>query len=268
MKRLICMLSAMSALLATNGAEPNAKIQPVPECIGFYGNITTPSTGQATAYSMALVFRLYDSAKPNVALWGRRISVKVNPDGDFYVELSDDVGASVMGGVVSTLGAAMGMVRGTPEIGITPPGADEFKPRFTLSTASRAERAAVARTADKVVVSESVNVGTVQASRVKVTGNLETDSLTVGSGKIALTSSDASIGVADSATTYLIGGIRGVCWNFADESSVAGEESTPCDRLEFFRTDNGQCFAFPVPKGSVINPSTTTLRIGQQVFGR
>ena len=114
-----------------------------------YRGVLKRTGGFARATSMEMTFRLYDSQSPDTALWARTMRVPVDTNGVFYAELSDQNGNDP-DGIGYPLADVMGAIKGTPEIGLTPPDAPELKPRQKLATAPRAARAARAKAADVV----------------------------------------------------------------------------------------------------------------------
>ena len=120
----------------------------VPQALTYRG-VLLRSNGERRATALSLTFRLYDSKAPETALWARTIRVPVDADGVFYAELTDTEGNDP-DGIGRSLADAMGMIKGAPEIGLTPPDANELKPRQRLSTAPRAARAARTSAADVV----------------------------------------------------------------------------------------------------------------------
>ena len=135
----IAVVAAMTATTA---------MADVPQALTYRG-VLLRSTGERKAEALSLTFRLYDSKAPETALWARTLRVPVDADGVFYAELNDRDGTDP-DGIGRTLADAMGMVAGAPEIGLTPPDANELKPRQRLSTAPRAARAARTSAADVV----------------------------------------------------------------------------------------------------------------------
>ncbi len=121
----------------------------VPQALTYRGVLRRSGGGEQTAGSLELTFRIYDSKAPETALWARSLRVPVDADGLFYAELSDASGTDP-DGIGRTLADAIGMIKGAPEIGLTPPDSTELKPRQTLSTGPRAARAARASAADVV----------------------------------------------------------------------------------------------------------------------
>ena len=121
----------------------------VPQALTYRGVLRRSGGGEQTAGALELTFRIYDSKAPETALWARSLRVPVDADGLFYAELSDASGTDP-DGIGRTLADAIGMIKGAPEIGLTPPDSTELKPRQTLSTGPRAARAARASAADVV----------------------------------------------------------------------------------------------------------------------
>lgn len=114
-----------------------------------YRGVLRRTGGYERTTSLEMTFRLYDSKAPDTALWARTMRVPVDTNGVFYAELADTNGNDP-DGIGYTLADAMGAIKGTPEIGLTPPNAPELKPRQSLATAPRAARAARAKAADVV----------------------------------------------------------------------------------------------------------------------
>ncbi len=121
----------------------------VPQVLTYRGVLERPQ-GSEMAGSLELTFRIYDTAKPSVALWARKLRVPVDEDGVFYAELSDKEGTDP-DGIGRSLADAFGAVQGTAEIGLTPPDAEELSPRQKISTGVRAALAARTQAADVVL---------------------------------------------------------------------------------------------------------------------
>ena len=120
----------------------------VPQVLTYRG-VLQRTGGYERTMSLEMTFRLYDSEAPDTPLWARTMRVPVDTNGVFYAELADANGNDP-DGLGFTLADAMGSIKGSPEIGLTPPDAPEMKPRQTLSTAPRAARAARTKAADVV----------------------------------------------------------------------------------------------------------------------
>ena len=136
--------AAMVCALCAGGL---AAFAAVPQAITYRG-VLTRTSGYDRPMMLELTFRLYDSKAPEKALWARTMRVPVDTNGVFYAELSDANGSDP-DGIGFTLADAMGAIKGTPEIGLTPPKAAELKPRQQLATGVRAARAARAKAADE-----------------------------------------------------------------------------------------------------------------------
>jgi len=158
------VLAAAAAMAATAFAE-------VPQVLTYRG-VLQRTGGYGSGAALELTFRLYDSAAPGKALWARTMRVPVDGDGVFYAELCDANGSDP-DGIGYTLADAMGAIKGTPEIGLTPPDAPELAPRQRLSTSVRAARAARAKAADVVYAptgayAEGVDIDTAAVGGVTV----------------------------------------------------------------------------------------------------
>lgn len=143
----------------------------VPQVLTYRG-VLQRTGGYGGVAALELTFRLYDSAAPDKALWARTMRVPIDEDGVFYAELCDANGNDP-DGIGYTLADAMGAIKGTPEIGLTPPDAPELKPRQKLSTSVRAARAARAKAADVVYAptgayAEGVDIDTAAVGSVTV----------------------------------------------------------------------------------------------------
>ena len=119
----------------------------VPQVLTYRGVLERPQGSEAG--SMELTFRIYDTAEPEVALWARTLRVPVDEDGVFYAELSDAEGTDP-DGINRSLADALGAVKRSAEIGLTPPDAEELSPRQKISTGVRAALAARTQAADVV----------------------------------------------------------------------------------------------------------------------
>ena len=118
----------------------------VPQALTYRGVLRRTGGGEQRAEAMELTFRIYDSKVPQTALWARKMRVPVDKDGVVYAELTDTEGTDP-DGIGRTLADAMGLIKGAPEIGLTPPDSNELMPRQRLSTGPRAARAARASAA-------------------------------------------------------------------------------------------------------------------------
>ena len=95
----------------------------VPQVLTYRG-VLKRTGGYDKPTSLELTFRLYDSKMPDQALWARTMRVPVDTNGVFYAELSDQNGNDP-DGIGYPLADVMGAIKGTPEIGLTPPDASE-----------------------------------------------------------------------------------------------------------------------------------------------
>ena len=147
------------------------------EAIAYYGKIRNADGAPFDRpQQMAMTFRIYDSMNSQVVLWARTIPVRVETDGSFYAELSDQNGAPPASGAPAkgqTLVRACANAQGAIQIGLTPPDSAEFSPRQLLSSYPAADYAVYARTAPKATFKIPLTTDTVVAKgNATVTGNL------------------------------------------------------------------------------------------------
>lgn len=220
--------------------------------------------------SLAMTFRLYDSNSPDQALWARTMRVPVDTNGVFYAELSDRNGSDP-DGIGITLADAMGAITGVPEIGLTPPEADELSPRQRLGTAPRAARAARAKAADVVYAptgayAQGVNID------YAVVGDVAVQE---GASLVALPP-DCSLTKLDDGRVRELGGgksaiivrdVKNVRPNwpvcFTQDSFKYTTDSAPCDMILTYEGDDG-AFNVIVPAGGKIEGESANV---QTIYG-
>jgi len=238
-------------------AMATAAFAAVPEVLTFRG-VLQRTGGYGHGAALELTFRLYDSAAPDRALWARTMRVQVDKDGVFYAELADGNGNDP-DGIGYRLADAMGAIKGTPEIGLTPPDAPELKPRQRLSTGVRAARAARAKAADVVYAptgayAEGVDIDTAVVQGVTVLP---------GAAKAAFPPDCTLTKLGPGQTRELGGGssqitVRGVRvpgqnWPscFSQGSFTYATNSAPCDMILTYEGADG-AFSVIVPAGGKI----------------
>jgi hypothetical protein len=245
------LVLAAAAWAATAFAE-------VPQVLTYRGVLQRTGGYGDGGTALELTFRLYDSAAPDRALWARTMRVQVDKDGLFYAELADGIGNDP-DGIGYTLADAMGAIKGTPEIGLTPPDAPELKPRQRLSTGVRAARAARAKAADVVYAptgayAEGVDIDTAVVQGVTVLP---------GAAKAAFPP-DCTLTHLDPGQVRELGGgssqitVRGVRvpgqnWPscFTQGSFTYATNSAPCDMILTYEGADG-AFSVIVPTGGKI----------------
>lgn len=226
----------------------------VPQVLTYRG-VLQRTGGYGSGTALEMTFRLYDSAAPETALWARTMRVPVDADGVFYAELADANGSDP-DGIGYTLADALGAVKGTPEIGLTPPDAPELAPRQALSTSVRAARAARAKAADAVY-----------APTGAYAGGVDIDTAAVGSVTVVYGAALASFPPSCTLTklglgqTRELGGgtteitVRDVQasrpnWpaSFAERSFTYATDSAPCDMILTYEGADG-AFNVILPAG-------------------
>ena len=234
-----------------------------------YRGVLKRTGGYANKTSMALTFRLYDSKTPDTALWARTMRVPVDTNGVFYAELSDANGNDP-DGIGYPLADAMGAIKGTPEIGLTPPDAEELKPRQKLATAPRAARAARAKAADVVYAPTGAYAQGVDINLAAVGG------VTVQEGaSLAAFPPSCTLTQAKDWTRDLGGGeskitVRDVQtarpnWpaSFAEASFKYATTDAPCDMILTYEGEDG-AFSVLVPAGGRITDDGAAV---QTIYG-
>lgn len=208
--------------------------------------------------SLELTFRIYDSKSPDTALWARTMRVPVDTNGVFYAELSDQNGNDP-DGIGYPLADVMGAIKGTPEIGLTPPDASELKPRQKLATAPRAARAARTKAADVVYAptgafAQGVNIDTAVANSITVQKGA---SLAAFPPNCSLTKFDEprprELGGGDSQITVRDVTASRPNWpvSFTGRSFKYATTSAPCDMILTYEGKDG-AFSVIVPAGGKI----------------
>ena len=168
-------------------------------------------TAFSTTVAMPMSFRLYGVAAGGQALWGRDVAVRMEADGSFYVELSDEDGSAVSGAQFERLETAL--ASGTNLwIGLTPQGYSELMPRQPLATVPRALSAAAAHHVDVAKAEKAV------ADSIAVEDFAGVASLTVpgsfaqGSGQTTLqvdAGAERTLAAAgETKVTHAIAGVR------------------------------------------------------------
>ena len=181
--------TTMAAILALAAMTANAGYS-----LAYRGKlVSTGSARLSPRTAMAIEFRLYRNAEPGetAPLWGRRMPVKFDEQGQFYVELNDSAGTPVERAAYTNLAeAVVSVAGGDVYISLTPFEHGEILPRKRLGGIHRAERAGCAAKADRVET-PLLTASSVQVGSLAVRGSLSiTDSFTSGGAKIVNTISD------------------------------------------------------------------------------
>ena len=222
---------------------------------------------QALTYRGVLLRSTGERKAPETALWARTLRVPVDADGVFYADLNDREGNDP-DGIGRSLADAMGLVKGAPEIGLTPPDANELKPRQRLSTAPRAARASRTSAADVVY-----------APAGAVAGGVFIDSAAVGSvtvqegATLKAFPKDCTLtrvedralgGLGSSITVRDVKSVRSN-WpaNFTQDSFKFTTQSAPCDMFLTYDGPDG-AFNVIVPAGGKVEDGGSA---AQTIYG-
>lgn len=139
------------------------------ETFAFHGRLSKANGGEfANPLPLTITFSVYAQASEGEPLWGRMVPVKIERDGTFFVELSDEVGSVVTGAQKEHLKDALALVTGPAMyLGLTPFGSTEIRPRQEVRRQPRA-----------LVAESAVSADVVKAKTFKV------DQLEIGGGTV------------------------------------------------------------------------------------
>lgn len=235
----------------------------VPQALTYRG-VLSRTGGYDRSTALELTFRLYDSQHPSKALWARTMRVPVDTDGVFYAELKDTNGTDP-DGIGFTLVDAMGRVKGTPEIGLTPPDAPELKPRQQLKTSVRAARAARAKAADVVLAptgayAQGVDIDTAVVGGITVTPEAK---FAAFPRNCTLTQIKETRDIGGGASEITLRDVRSARPNwpvcFDQNSFKYTTESAPCDMILTYEGEDG-AFNVIVPAGGKIEDGDSAVQ--------
>lgn len=137
-----------SAILCFLAAAATALAAPAAEKFAYRGTLANADgSAFASALPMQMTFRLYDRASGGSPLWGRTRPVRVEANGTFYIELSDDKGSPSDPNLpYSELAVALASRNGDFWIGLSPGDYSEMAPRQRLAAVPCALHAVTANT--------------------------------------------------------------------------------------------------------------------------
>lgn len=254
-----CLSLVVAALAGVAFAE-------VPQALTYRGVLTRPG-GYDRPTAQELTFRLYDSKTPDKALWARTMRVTVSQNGVFYAELSDRNGNDP-DNIGFTLADAMGAVKGTPEIGLTPPDAQELKPRQKLFTAVRAARAARAKATDVMLAPTGAYAEGVAIDMAAVGGvTVQEGASLAGFPRSCTLTQVKNRELGGGASEITVRDVRAARPNwpvsFTADSFKYTTASAPCDMLLTYEGDDG-AFNVLVPARGVIEDGASNV---QTIYG-
>ena len=241
----------MAALLLAYGAAA------VPNGIAYRGRITrTAALGDDRLTSVQLTFRIYDSLRPATALWGRTVSVGVETNGLFYVELTDDLGSNALKTDMK-LADALAAVIGDAELGLTPAGAAEF-PRQRLSRYVRAHQAGNANSIAHVRANSQFSAAGVTAVDAGAADAVVVGEILAASVPCRLSHTESrELGGGD-ATVKIFGGVDGWTTYYPYDKGMYVTGSAKNDMMLSYEGKNG-AFNVIVPHGGTVEKGTGRL---------
>ena len=136
------------------------------ETFAFHGRLSKADGSEfANPLPLTITFCVYAQASGGEPLWGRMMPVRIERDGTFFVELSDEAGSAVTGTQQMSLKDAFATLSGPAMyLGLTPFGSTEIRPRQEVR---RQPRALVAESA---VAVDSVKAKTFKADQLAIGG--------------------------------------------------------------------------------------------------
>ena len=260
------LLAFSMLLLAT------AAFADVPQVLTYRG-VLRRTGGYDKATSLEMTFRIYDSKSPDTALWARTMRVPVDTNGVFYAELSDTNGNDP-DGIGYPLADVMGAIKGTPEIGLTPPDSTELKPRQKLATAPRAARASRAKAADVVYAptgayAQGVNIDTAVVGGITV---LEGASLAAFPPNCTLTQvKNQTRDLGGGKTEITVRDVKAARPNwpvsFTERSFKYAPTPAPCDMILTYEGKDGAFNVIVPAGGKVVDSGSDVQTIYGTAFG-
>jgi len=250
-KHTMIAAACVAAALAAAGAGN------VPDyAIAYHGKLVAEGSRRiSTKVPMTVEFRLYQNAEPGETspLWGRRVPVRFDRDGLFYVELSDSNGVSVERAACDRLADAVARAGAAGAwISVTPAGCGELLPRRPLGAVHRAERAAAVPKADRVEA-KKLEAEALKVSACAVLGSLKvTKSFSSGGGRIESTvDGTKSVSIGAQSGSVLFSDTVNAFWNEFEHLSKNTSHLTPDTLICYPKGDAYGAFSLPLPGGSV-----------------
>ena len=154
-------------------------------------------------------FRLYAGPTDETVLWGRSVSVRLDDNGFFNVELSDGAGSAITDVNGANLDKILAANAGKLYIGLTVDGSTgEIRPRqkvLSVPSAAYAEDVANAKNDFRVAGNAFVTGGLTVDGPMEAKNGLAVDQISVGSGGITL---GGTMNVASGTTLKLAKGAK------------------------------------------------------------
>lgn len=242
--------TTMAAVLAMAAMTANAGYS-----LAYHGKlVSTGSVKISTKTAMAMEFRLYRNAEPGetAPLWGRRMPVKFDEQGQFYVELNDAAGTSVERASYANLCEAIASAGGGDVyISLTPAGHGEILPRKRLGGIHRAERAGCASKAGRVEA-PLLRASSMRVGNLSVKGALSiTNSFISGGAKIANTVNDPSYVLGATGGTVLFSDTFSNWRRYYSSTSNFGSKPARVDVILAFKAGSGHgVCSIPLVRGT------------------
>ena len=176
MKKLLIGLMAFASFAATAAS------------FSYQGVLKTADGKEVENKNQTITFRLYTEPTGGAALWGRKVSVLLDKDGLFNVELSDAAGSAV-DGLANKLDQVLSQYgNSTLYIGLeVEKSSGEIRPRqkvLAVPTASFAQDVKTARNGFNIAGSATISGALTVEKGATLTGNATINQLTVSDGAV------------------------------------------------------------------------------------
>ena len=220
------------------------------EKFSYRGQLAKPD-GSAfnTSHTITMTFRIYDTPTGGDPLWGRTMPVRMEADGSFYVELSDDRGSVPADVPRSSLHRAL-FYHSAFWIGLTPGTYTELLPRQKLVDVPRALSAKAARRAERLKAARVSAVALEIASAAEVADLTVKAACEVDGGTSLVLPGDHAFSAA--GDIKLTGGLSGIN---ASPLPASPPARAPTDMFVIRRAASGT----PGGYSSLVIPAGATL---------
>ena len=214
MKKLLIGLMAFASFAATAAS------------FSYQGVLKTADGKEVENKNQAITFRLYTEPTGGAALWGRKVSVLLDKDGLFNVELSDAAGSAV-DGLANKLDQVLSQYgNSTLYIGLeVEKSSGEIRPRqkvLAVPTASFAQDVKTARNGFNIAGSATISGALTVEKGATLTGNATINQLTVSDGAVLKgTTNIESLKVGKEEYTSIPSGVV-IMWSGSKETIPKG----------------------------------------------
>ena len=206
------------------------------ETFAFHGRLSKADGSEfANPLPLTITFCVYAQASGGEPLWGRMMPVRIERDGTFFAELSDEAGSAVTGAQQKYLKDALATLSGAAMyLGLTPLGSTEIRPR---QAGRRQPRALVAESA---LVADTVKTKVFTADQLVIGGGTvkgaKTPKLTQAAPVTLLAESDLTLTAQSGGKIQLVRSVDGL-----RTQTVSGSWTAPSCESVIWKSPNSIC---------------------------